>query len=79
MNGLRHCACCKINLPLHEFSSKSIRYCKFCNARLRRISKLYQRSGRVMASVRRLHRPWQHWRRTDELDRMYLEPIERAA
>lgn len=76
MNGLRHCACCRQNLPLGEFSAKSIRYCKFCNARLKRIMLAYRRTGQVMASVRHLHRSWNYWRQTPALDAMYLDPIE---
>lgn len=76
---MRHCACCRTHLPIHEFSARSIRYCKFCNARLRRISALYQRAGRTMASVHRLHHPWNYWRRTPELDALYLDREEQAA
>lgn len=54
-------------------------YCSFCYHRFQKLGWAYRRAGRKMPSIRRIHRTWNYWRRTPELDAMYLDPIERAA
>lgn len=54
-------------------------YCTFCYYRFQKIGLAFRKHGKRTPSVHEFHRTWNHWRRTPELDAMYLEPIERAA
>lgn len=53
-------------------------YCTFCNRRRARIQKAFRQCGKTIA-VHQMHRAWKHWRRTPELDALYLDPLEEAA
>jgi hypothetical protein len=70
---MKTCVCCQLSYPLEDFLPEShYIYCAFCYRWQNRIYAAFRRTGkRVRLSD--LHRPSRCWRRTPELDALYLE------
>lgn len=73
---MKTCVCCQLSYPLDEFPPEAhYTYCAFCYERLTRIRAAYRRADGQRMNVRSIHRAHRHWRRTPELDALYLEEI----
>jgi hypothetical protein len=70
---MRKCAFCEQRYEPSEFAHNGtgFRWCRFCTNRYIKIWQLFKATGHVPPGKRQLHRAWNVWRQTPELDRMY--------
>lgn len=54
-------------------------YCPFCYYRFQRMRRAFWRAKVPPMEIRKLHRTWNYWRRSDELDALYMESEDQAA